>query len=282
MKQKILSITDHSRDAAGLTYVYPVVSRRAGGVSVGINLNPNRACNWRCVYCQVPGLVRGRAPQIDVPKLEAELQEFLGERLQGDYFIRCVPEGARRLADIAISGDGEPTTARQFAAVVEAIARVRQAHALPADLPLRLITNGSQLGQASVREAIGRLGEIGGEIWFKLDGGTTEAIARVNNAKMTPQSAARRLRMCASLCPTWVQTCLFATDGVGPDDDEINAYVALLQAAGIESLRGVLLYGLARPSQQPEAPRLSALSAEEMERIAQRIREKGLTVRVSP
>ena len=61
-----LTVTDHDRDVAGLTYVYPVVSRRAGGVSVGINLNPNNACNWRCVYCQVPDLVRGAAPVIDV------------------------------------------------------------------------------------------------------------------------------------------------------------------------------------------------------------------------
>ncbi|MCZ7653212.1 MAG: hypothetical protein M5R42_01445 [Rhodocyclaceae bacterium] len=42
MKQ--LDVTDpHSRDSAGLTYVYPVVSRRAGGVSIGINPNPNNA-----------------------------------------------------------------------------------------------------------------------------------------------------------------------------------------------------------------------------------------------
>ena len=56
-----LGTDDHSRDAAGLKYVYPVVSRRAEGVSVGINLNPNNACNWRCVYCQVPDLVLGAA-----------------------------------------------------------------------------------------------------------------------------------------------------------------------------------------------------------------------------
>ena len=58
-----LTVTDHSRDSAGMTYVYPVVSRRAGGVSVGINLNPNNACNWACVYCQVPDLARGTAPE---------------------------------------------------------------------------------------------------------------------------------------------------------------------------------------------------------------------------
>ncbi|MCZ7653281.1 MAG: hypothetical protein M5R42_01880 [Rhodocyclaceae bacterium] len=70
MKQ--LDVTDHSRDSAGLTYVYPVVSRRAGGVSIGINLNPNNACNWRCIYCQVPDLKRGAAPLIDLDRLEGE------------------------------------------------------------------------------------------------------------------------------------------------------------------------------------------------------------------
>ena len=57
-----------------MTYVYPVVSRRAGGVSIGINLNPNNACNWRCVYCQVPDLKRGAAPAIELKKFTASLR----------------------------------------------------------------------------------------------------------------------------------------------------------------------------------------------------------------
>ena len=60
----MLNVSDHSRDSAGLKYIYPVVSRRAGGVSLGINLNVNNACNWRCVYCQVPGLTRGGPPPV--------------------------------------------------------------------------------------------------------------------------------------------------------------------------------------------------------------------------
>ncbi|HAN56230.1 MAG TPA: radical SAM protein, partial [Betaproteobacteria bacterium] len=78
-----LTTTDHARDAVGMTYVYPVISRRAGGVSVGINLNPNNACNWRCVYCQVPNLVRGTAPVIDLALLEHELTDFLQQLLHG-------------------------------------------------------------------------------------------------------------------------------------------------------------------------------------------------------
>ena len=86
-----LTVTDHDRDAQGLTYVYAVISRRAGGVSVGINLNPNNACNWRCVYCQVPDLQRGVGPPIDLDQLEQELGGLLDDILTGDFLERSAP-----------------------------------------------------------------------------------------------------------------------------------------------------------------------------------------------
>ena len=73
----MLSTTEHSRDRAGYKYIYPVISRRSGGLSVGINLNTNNACNWRCIYCQVPNLTRGSAPPVNLKKLQRELGEFL-------------------------------------------------------------------------------------------------------------------------------------------------------------------------------------------------------------
>ena len=103
----MLSVNDHNRDVTGMTYVYPVVSRRAGGVSIGINLNPNNACNWACVYCQVPGLTRGGPPPVQLALLEAELRRFLREVTEGDFMVRYVPEEARRLVDVAFSGNGE-------------------------------------------------------------------------------------------------------------------------------------------------------------------------------
>lgn len=64
--QSCLTVSDHNRDISGMKYIYPVVSRRAGGISIGINLNINNACNWRCMYCQVPDLVRGTPPPIEL------------------------------------------------------------------------------------------------------------------------------------------------------------------------------------------------------------------------
>jgi len=105
-----LSVRNHDRDLAGLTYVYPVLSRRAGGVSVGVNLNPNNACNWHCACCQVPGLVRGAAPEIDLELLETELRSFLHALLHGSFMEEHVPVEARVIRDIAFSGNGEPTS----------------------------------------------------------------------------------------------------------------------------------------------------------------------------
>lgn len=280
----MLSISSHDRDLAGLTYVYPVLSRRAGGVSLGINLNPNNACNWQCVYCQVPGLTRGRAPKIDLAQLENELRGFLDAILRGGWLLRNAPEGARSLKDIAFSGNGEPSSAAEFADAVALAARLRAEFGLGPEVALRLITNGSLLGQARVREGIRRLAEAGGEVWFKLDAGRAEGITRINGVRLSPRTVARNLAACAALCPTWVQRCVFRWDGQPPEAAELDAWLELLDSVSTQSgmLKGVLLYGVARPSLQPGAERLSALSAAEFAAIAARIEEKGLEVRVNP
>ncbi len=169
MNRTQLDTADHSRDSAGMTYVYPVVSRRAGGVSIGINLNPNNACNWRCIYCQVPNLVRGRAPAIDLVLLESELHSFLGEVLHGDFMTTRVPEAARRIEDVAFSGNGEPTSAREFPQALALVQRVLEEADLAGRIKLRLITNGSQLDRQEVRASLARLGKANGEVWFKVD-----------------------------------------------------------------------------------------------------------------
>jgi pyruvate-formate lyase-activating enzyme len=273
-----LSVSDHSRDSAGLRYVYPVVSRRAGGISVGINLNPNNACNWRCIYCQVPQLIRGTAPPVDLALLEKELGGFLHELQHGDFMLRVPPE-ARRINDIALSGNGEPTSAQEFAEVIELIARHK-----PADLKLVLITNGSLMQRDNVQQGLRRMAQLNGEVWFKLDRASEAGMALVNDTKMTMDRVRQNLAAAISCCPnTWLQTCWFALDGAAPgaqDEDDYVDFLKGLLRGGIRP-QGVLLYGLARPSMQPEATRLSALPAERLEALGARIRALGIEVRVS-
>lgn len=275
-----LSVHDHSRDSAGLRYVYPVVSRRAGGVSVGINLNVNNACNWACIYCQVPGLARGGPPAVDLDLLEAELRGLLGEIVLGDYLQQHVPEGARRLVDVAFSGNGEPTAAREFEAAVGRVAAVL-AELLPGGgLPLRLISNGSLLHRPEVQRGIAQLGACGGEVWFKLDRASPAGVRAVNGVRQRPERALEALSLCADLAPTWVQTCYFALDGALPSCEEQRAYLTALSSVR-DKIKGVHLYGLARPSMQPGAARLSAAPLSELERFAAEIAALGLRATVS-
>ena len=279
-----LTTRNHDRDSAGLNYVYPVLSRRAGGVSVGVNLNPNNACNWRCIYCQVPDLKRGGPPPIDLARLEAELGTLLTDIVSGDYLVRQVPEDMRRLNDVALSGNGEPTSAAEFPEVVDLIGRVLADLNLAGRIKLVLITNGSLAHKAGVQAGIRAMARMNGEVWFKFDRATRAGMDLVNDTEADPERHFQRLKIVASLCPTWIQSCFFALDGLPPDADEMAAYLAMLERCRreIPDLAGVLLYGLARPSLQPEAGRLGGLPAGWLEDLGGRVEALGLRARVSP
>jgi len=280
-----LTFDDHDRDKAGMRYVYPVVSRRARGVSIGINLNTDNACNWRCVYCQVPGLVRGAAPQVDLAQLESELRTMLAQACDAAWMERHVPEGARRLNDVALSGNGESTTSLQFEAVLEIISTVLAERQLLGKLKVVLITNGSLVAQPRVQRGLTRLAELGGEAWFKLDSATDEGRRRLNDTRIDDERVLESLVTCAGLAPTWVQTMALDFDGPTLAGDEERSYVELLRLARERGarLRGVLLYGFARASHQPEASRLRALAPAELEALGQRIEQAtGLAVQTTP
>ena len=265
-----------------MTYVYPVVSRRAGGVSLGVNLNPTNACNWACVYCQVPNLVRGTAPPVNLAQLETELRSMLNDIVHGDFMQTQVSEDMRRLNDIALSGNGEPTSAREFAAVIHLIGTLLAEFGL-LGIKLVLITNGSLIDRKPVQAGLCAMAGLNGEVWFKLDSATATGMRATNQTRIAPEKAFERLRSAAGLCPTWLQTCMFALDGAAPSDAEQQAYLNLVRRIREEKIpvQGVLLYGLARPSMQPQAPRLAALPAAWLEDFAGRIRAAGLPVKVS-
>jgi len=278
-----LTTRDHSRDAAGLTYVYPVISRRAGGLSIGINLNPNNACNWRCVYCQVPGLRRGAAPAVDRALLRRELRGFLAAINGGSVYRRwSVPAMYRSLRDIALSGNGEPTSCPDFAAVVNIVGEERAATGIEEAVQTVLITNGSLIRRREIRSGLQQLQSMNGEIWFKIDAATAPDMRRMNGAVMTPARMLENLRTAATLCPTRIQTCVFARDGRPAVDG--RAYLELLERIAAERIpvAGVMLYGPARPSMQGQGDRLSGLPVGYMQNLATAVERLGLPVQLAP
>jgi wyosine [tRNA(Phe)-imidazoG37] synthetase (radical SAM superfamily) len=278
----MLTTENHDRDLRGYKYVYPVVSRRAGGLSVGINLNTNNACNWRCIYCQVPNLVRGAPLPVSLPDLNFELTSFLQKVMVGNYLSEEIPEGMRRLNDIAFSGNGEPTSSPNFSDVVELVAQARSDLSVDASVKTVLITNGSLIHQKDVQLGIRRIKTITGEVWFKVDSVTKEGVARINDSPFSLRKTSSNLETVASLCDTWIQTCVFDFDGLPPSEHEQNSYLKFLRDVALNAkVRGVLLYGVARKSYQPEAPRISRLDLSWLESFSKKILDLGLAVKIS-
>lgn len=204
---------------------------------------------------------------------------------------RYVAECDRNLKDIAFSGNGEPTSAKAFPQVVLLVEKVlRDFNLLDSDsdkthlskpIKIRLITNGSLLDKPAILASVRHLASCNGEVWFKIDAGTKEGVASINDVNLNPQNHIQRLKKCAEFCPTFIQTCLFALDSQPPSESEILSYLALINQVK-DIIQGVHLYGLARPSLQAEADRLSRLSPRWLEIMAQRIRQLGIDVKTSP
>lgn len=212
----------HDRAAAGRRYVYVVRSRRSGGLSVGINLDPQKTCNFDCVYCEVVDrraiARRAGRPPVDVGQVVAELADVL-ERL------RRGPEAPR---DIAFAGDGEPSTFPDFLPLSRLVFDARDAAGLGA-LPVVLITNGTGLSRPALRRAHDLFAARGGVFWVKLDAGTETFYRLVCRTEVPFPRILENLLSAARRHPVVVQSMFFRSDRLGsPTEAEIAAWAGRL------------------------------------------------------
>ncbi|HLP39948.1 MAG TPA: radical SAM protein [Fibrobacteria bacterium] len=245
----------HPREFTGHVYTYPVLSRRSGGLSIGVNLNLDKACTFDCPYCQVDRTVPKPAQPIDLTALREEVGRLL-DSVDKDGVCRlerfaAIPDQDKRLRDIAVSGDGEPTMIPAFAEVCAALADLQTARS-DLDFNLILITNSTLLDRPKVLAGIGSLLSRKGEVWAKLDAGTEAWYQRVNVSKVSLDRIEAGLVRLGSLHPYSIQTMWHGFDGGLPPDGEVDAWLARLRRirdAG-SRIREVQLYTLARqPSQ---------------------------------
>src|SRR5687768_16362286 len=160
--------TKHERRFQENRFVYPVLSRRSEGISLGVNLNPDKICNFDCIYCQVDRRSEAETQFVESDRLMAELDHMLayvskGEIYQDEKFAH-VPLPLRRLNDIAFSGDGEPTTYRNFDELMQSVADLKARHNLPG-VKMVLITNASMFHRPVVQAGLRVLDQNNGEIW---------------------------------------------------------------------------------------------------------------------
>jgi wyosine [tRNA(Phe)-imidazoG37] synthetase (radical SAM superfamily) len=272
---------DHPRSFQANRYVYPVLSRRAGGISIGVNLNIDKVCNFHCVYCQVGRAEPGKKEFVDLPRLRDELEQMIelitsGRIYQGPQF-QHTPLSLRRLNDIALSGDGEPTTYTNFADVVSLCAEVRQRHRL-AELKLVLITNASMFHRPAVRQALEVLDANNGEIWAKLDAGTEAYYRQVARSAVPFRQILDNLTAAARARPIVIQSLFMRTGEQPPAAAEQAAYcdrLGEITAAG-GRIKLVQIHTIARP---PAEVWVAPLSREEIDGLVELVRRRtGLTV----
>lgn len=279
-----LDYTHHDRVLDDNRTVYAVVSRRSRGLSVGLNLNPDKVCNFACPYCQVDRTTPGPGREVDPVVVEAELRRLFDLVARGSLWqvapFDTVASELRVLRDVAFAGDGEPTTSPAFPAVVDIVGRLREEYGL-AGVKVVVLTNATRFHVPRVQAALSALVAMGGEIQAKLDAGTEQGYRRVNAGDVPWQKVRSNLCLAAGRWPLTLQ-CLWVTwEGADPASDEVEAWAARvgeLLAAGVR-IDEVQVTAVARG---PADPRVGVVCESTLESIADRVRALGVAVRVVP
>jgi wyosine [tRNA(Phe)-imidazoG37] synthetase (radical SAM superfamily) len=271
-----------SRDFLGNRFVYVVVSPPAHGLSIGLNLNPDRLCNFGCVYCEVNRESPLGELELDVSVMSGELERTL--HLIHSVGIRHVPGYGElggelaRLRQVAFSGEGEPTLCARFAGAAQKVAQVRMRGFHPF-FKMVLVTNGTCLDQPHVQAGLRYFGSTD-EIWIKLDAGTQAYMDRVNRTEISLAKVMENAGGLGRERPIIIQSLFPLIAGQEPPPAEIDQYLHRLRelkeaGAMISTVR---VYSANRPAAHPDS---GDLPGESLASIGERIKtETGLNAEV--
>jgi wyosine [tRNA(Phe)-imidazoG37] synthetase (radical SAM superfamily) len=263
-----------TREALGNRFVYLMVSPRARGLSVGVNLNPDRRCNFECLYCDVDRRSPPGQPEVDVDVLADELDSTLTQVQQGQLrrleAFRNLPDELLALRHVAISGDGEPTLCPVFADALRAVVHVRARGQFPF-FKIVLLTNATTLDQPCVQHGL-RLLIPQDEVWTKLDGGSSAYFKRVNRPHTSLAKVLSNILLLSRQRPVVIQSLFPLINEEEPPEAEIDQYAhRLLELVdGGAQIALVQIYSAARASAHPECGHLSLRA---LSRIAQKVRQ---------
>ena len=283
MPLNITPVTNHREREKGVI-VYPVYSRRSAGLSIGINLFPDKkSCQFDCPYCEVFPF--------------SSNAEFSLEQL-GDDLRRAVSEAQKQNAvikDICFSGNGEPTLSPAFPSTLKLAEDIR-AQAAPS-ARLVVITNGAGLLQPRIFSLLKEYALLPAtDIWLKVDAGTEDWYNKINRCATSYEKLIAVIKEFVSCAVVTIQTMLCAINGEKPSETEKQAWESLVcelaantdkEANSIDGkinvgVRKIQLYGKARSA--PEDPLASQLAEGYLEGRAESLRnlfiEKEISVPV--
>ena len=276
---------DHARHFSDFTFVYPVISRRSKGLSIGVNLNPDKVCNFDCIYCEVDRRLPGAVTEVDLRQMQDELAAMVRFAKDGGLAKEPkfdeVPWLTRDVKDIAFSGDGEPTMIKNFTECVQTVVEVQQLEGLD-ETKIVLITDAAGLDKADVKRGMEIMDAHNGEVWGKLDAGTEEYFKLVNRSNVKFERILKNLEETARGRPIIIQSLFLKVHGEIMSAEELKAYSGRLNditETGGE-IKEVHLYTVARPTPEQFATKLSE---ENLETMAETVRNTtNLTVKIFP
>ena len=272
-KMQKLNFHDHRRTLHNNRYVYAVVSRRAKGLSIGINLNPDKSCNFACPYCQVDRRTPGGERAVDIDILSNELMRLFEWVKSGELWeippFNTADPSMRVVRDVSFAGDGEPTSCAQFVEAIECVGKLLQQFGFQ-DVKFQLLSNATLFHKERIQSALQRFWHFGGVIWAKLDAGTESWFQRVDGTRIPFDKVLRNIEWAAQQKPLVIQAMFHKFDEEGPSEEEIEAWcgriLSILNRQGEISL--VQIYSVARtPAEESVKP----LSREELVKIQDRL-----------
>jgi len=268
--------TRHPRRFEQNRFVYPVLSRRSEGISIGVNLNPDKVCNFDCIYCQVDRTRQSETQFVETQQLLEELGSVLDLCASGSIFqhekFQDTPVSFRRLNDIAFSGDGEPTTFKNFDEIVADCAALKRERGLD-DVKLVLITNASMFHREHVKRGLSILDENNGEIWAKLEAGTQEYFQLVDRTPIPFRQILDNITAAAKVRPLVIQALFMRVNSEPPSATELSAFCDRLnqitEAGGKLTL--IQVYTVAR---RPAESYVAPLSDDEVDAIVDLVKSR--------
>ena len=262
------------RDFLDNRFVYVVVSARARGLSVGVNMNPDKQCNFDCVYCEVNRQDPPREARLDVGVMATELNRTLEFVCSGSLrerpWFHALPDEMLQLRHVAFSGDGEPTFAPNFAEAVQSVVHVRALGGFPF-FKMVLITNATGLDQPQVQQGL-KFFTKSDEVWAKLDGGTEAYLNKVDRPNAHLEKILANILLVARQRPVVIQSLFPAINGEEPPLEEIEQYAQRLNELKIRGAQIPLvqIYSATRPTPNSGCGHLPLKT---LSRIAQTVRQ---------
>ncbi len=245
--------------------VGPIRSRRMG-LSLGINLLPTKIkfCNFDCIYCEC-GLNQPFTNSIEkeLPS-QAQVMEHLTHALQ------TMPQ---KPDAITFAGNGEPTIHSEFAQIIDGVIELRNTYSPQSEVVV--LTNATQLHKINIVNALQKVDRC----MFKLDSAIPETISAINQPA-NKDFLSNFVRNIQSFKGKKIIQTMFLRGLVNGKTIDNTAYVeidALIEVYKQVQADEVFLYSIQRDT--PIV--LETVSKEELEKIAERMRNAGILAHIS-